>query len=141
MPSLQWYRSTSSRADPFRKGVDIFLGVTNCDLCPVAALLVYLVICQTRFGPIFVFKDDSLLTCDKLVSAVQSALSQTRVVTSRFSFRIGAATSAAQAGLEDSLIRCWVKGIIGISEIYTCIYVCTPRESLAAVSRTLVHIT
>ena len=34
----------ASKTDPFRKGVDIFLGHTSNSLCPVAALLAYLVI-------------------------------------------------------------------------------------------------
>ena len=139
-PSMVRVHLKQSKTDPFRKGVDIFLGTTNCDLCPVAALLAYLAIRQARPGPLFVFKNNSPLTRDKLVAAIRSALSQAGVDTSRFtghSFRIGAATSAAQAGLEDSLIK-----MLGRweSSAYQR-YIRTPRDRLAAVSRSLAHIT
>ncbi len=32
-----------SKTDPFRKGIDIFVGKTFSDLCPVSAMLNYLV--------------------------------------------------------------------------------------------------
>lgn len=139
-PSMVRVHLKQSKTDPFRKGVDIFIGATSCDLCPVAALLAYIAIRQARLGPLFIFKDDSPLTRDKLVSAVQSALNQTGMDTSGFtghSFRIGAATSAAQAGLEDSLIK-----MLGRweSSAYQR-YIRTPRHSLAAVSQTLAQIT
>ena len=33
----------ASKTDPFRQGVQVFLGRTNSDLCPVAAVLNYMV--------------------------------------------------------------------------------------------------
>ena len=31
----------ASKTDPFRKGVDIFLGRTGDDICPISAMLAY----------------------------------------------------------------------------------------------------
>lgn len=33
-----------SKTDPFRKGVDLFLGKTDIDICPVRALMNYLIL-------------------------------------------------------------------------------------------------
>ena len=41
-PSFLRVRIKQSKTDPFRKGVDLFLGRTGSDICPVAALLGYL---------------------------------------------------------------------------------------------------
>ena len=41
-----------SKTDPFRKGVDLFIGRTGTDLYPVAAVLNYLQARGTSQGPI-----------------------------------------------------------------------------------------
>ncbi len=41
-PSVIQVHIKSSKTDPFRKGVFVYLGRTNADLCPVSALLGYL---------------------------------------------------------------------------------------------------
>ena len=65
-------------------------------------------------GPLFAHQDGRPLSCPGLVRAVRSALGSALVSagvdTSRYSysghsFRIGAATTAAQAGLQGSLIQ------------------------------------
>ena len=43
-PKLIRVQIKQSKTDPFRKGVDLFLGRTSSDLCPVTALLRYLVV-------------------------------------------------------------------------------------------------
>ena len=60
-----------SKTDPFRKGVDLYLGRTFADLCPVISLLNYLLIANATKGPLFRFKDGRLLTRQQLVSAVK----------------------------------------------------------------------
>ena len=45
-----------SKTDPFRKGIDLYLGRTFTDLCPVISLMNYLPISHTREGPLFRFK-------------------------------------------------------------------------------------
>ena len=97
-----------SKTDPFRKGVNLFLGRTGSDLCPVCALLSFLVARGSRSGPLFVFTDGRLLTRKRFVDAVRAFLSAAGINEKRYnghSFRIGAATFAAANGIEDSIIK------------------------------------
>ena len=41
-PSIVRIRIKASKTDPFRKGVDVYLGRTNKELCPLEAILPYL---------------------------------------------------------------------------------------------------
>ena len=43
MPSMVQVRIKASKNDPFRQGVNVHIGRTGNDLCPVTTLLVYLV--------------------------------------------------------------------------------------------------
>ena len=136
-PTLIQVRLKASKTDLFRQGVSVYLGVTGCDLCPVAAVLDYMVRRGSSEGPFFTFADGSFLTRDRLVRAVREALRSAGVDSSSYaghSFRIGAATTAARQGVPDSTIK-----MLGRweSSAYT-LYIRTPREALASVSRTLV---
>ena len=135
-PTMVRIRLKSSKTDPFRHGVDVFLGRTHRDLCPVSALLAYVAVRPVVVGPLFAFKDGSFLTRDRLVEAVRSALQMAGVDASRFtghSFRIGAATFAAHIGIQDSTIK-----MLGRweSSAYQQ-YIRTPRDTLAAISAQL----
>ena len=97
-----------SKTDPFRKGVDIFVGRTGTDLCPVGALLDYLRVRGAAQGALFVFSDGRLLTRQRFVERVRDALQRAGVDQSKYcghSFRIGAATTAAAKGMEDCIIK------------------------------------
>ncbi len=136
-PSMVRIHLRRSKTDPFRHGVDLYLGWTDRDLCPVAALLAFMAVRPAVNGPLFVFANGSPLTRDRLVKAVRLALQQAGVPATGYSghsFRIGAATSAAQAGLEDSVIK-----MLGHweSSAYQR-YIQTPRATLAAFSAHLV---
>lgn len=137
-PSMVRIRLKQSKTDPFRHGVDVFLGRTRADLCPVSALLAYIAVRPAVRGPLFVFGDGSFLSRDKLVTSVRTALQQAGMSAQSYtghSFRIGAATTAAQVGLEDSVIK-----MLGRWESTAYqLYVRTPRESLAAVSARLIR--
>ena len=126
----------ASKTDPFRQGVQIYLGRTNAKLCPVSAILNCMVKRGAAGGAFFSFGDGKLLTRDRFVKAVRSALEASRINPSNYaghSFRIGAATTAASCGLQDSLIK-----TLGQWESATYIlYVRTLRETLYAVSRSL----
>ena len=129
--------SRHRKTDPFRKGVSVYLGVAGGELCPVAAILDYMVRRGSYKGPFFTFADGSFLTRDRFVQVVRSALDCAGVNSSHYaghSFRIGAATTAAQRGIPDAMIK-----ILGRweSSAYT-LYVRTPREALSSVSRVLV---
>ena len=43
-PRALTIRLKTSKTDPFRVGVDVCIGRTDCDLCPVAAVLAYMVL-------------------------------------------------------------------------------------------------
>ena len=97
-----------SKTDQARIGTNLYLGRTGTTLCPVSAVLAYLAIRPPTPGPLFVFQDGNPLTRDKLVSQMRDALSQLGIDSTNFSghsFRIGAATTAAKVGFEDSFIQ------------------------------------
>ena len=73
-PQIVTLRVKSSKTDPFRQGVNVCLGRTDNDLCPVAALLGYVARRGTAPGPLFRFEDESPLTRDALVRELRSAL-------------------------------------------------------------------
>lgn len=135
-PSIVRLQIKQSKTDPFRQGVDIFLGRTGSAICPVQALICYIGMRHSNPGPLFIFKSGAPLTRAGLVSNLQAALKQTGWDDSKYnghSFRIGAATTAAQQGLEDSLIQTLGRWR---SDAYK-IYIKLPRAQLASVSQTL----
>ena len=80
-----------SKTDPFLKGIHLFLGKTSTDLCPVTALLSYLVLRGHRAGPLFIFKDGWYLTRQRLVDALREALQKAGIDQLKYSghsFRI-----------------------------------------------------
>ena len=74
-PKLMRIRIKASKTDPFRKGVDIFVGRTGDDICPISAMLAYLTIRGEGPGPLFRFASGKPLTRDRLVTEIRSALS------------------------------------------------------------------
>ena len=88
-------------------------------------------------GPLFRFVDGRYLTRDRFVKAVRDAVAASGVDTSKYaghSFRIGVATTAANSGVQDSLIKTMGRWE---SSAYT-LYICTPRDKICAVAETLV---
>ena len=135
-PRCLTVRLKRSKGDPFGHGVLIYLGRTFQPLCPVAAVLSYLAIHSSSPGPFFVFSDGSPLSRDRLVSALSQALKELGLDSSSYkghSFRIGAATAAAKAGLSDSLIQ--VLGRWRSSAFLS--YIRTPKDVLLAASVSL----
>ena len=135
-PRLLRVTLKQSKTDPFRHGIHIFLGRSETDLCPVSAMLSYLVWRGNEQGPLFKFADGRPLTRERLVSQLRTVLTEIGIKADQFaghSFRIGAATTAAAQGIEDSVIK-----ILGRweSSAYQR-YLKMPRESLAAVSALL----
>ena len=106
-PSYLAVRIKASKTDPFRQGVTMYLGRTNYCICPVAAVLSYLIKKEWTPGPLFTFIDGHYLTRNKFVKAVRDAVVVSGIGPSKYaghSFRIGAATTAASSGVQDSLI-------------------------------------
>ncbi len=130
-PSRMEVRIKASKTDPFRQGISLFIGKVASDLCPVSAILAYMVVRGKSEGPLFRFRDRKPLTRQKLVTAVKNALEKAGVDPGQYSghsFRIGAATTAAARGLEDSTVRTlgrW-KSLAYLE------YIRIPREQLAA---------
>ena len=107
-PSVMQVHIKVSKTDPFRKGVDIYVGRTNNGLCPIAAMLVYLAVRGDKGGPLFQFEDGKFLNQDRFVVVVCAALSAAGLRKGDYaghSFRIGAATTTAQCGIPDATIQ------------------------------------
>ena len=119
-----------SKTDQFGRGVEVWLGDTGDDLSPVRAILSYVAHRGTAPGAFFRFMDGSPLTKQRFVDRVRDAIIRTGVAMrgySGHSFRIGAATAAAEAGLEDSVIQSLGRW----SSNAFLRYIRTPREQLA----------
>ena len=132
-PSKMFVTIKASKTDPFRSGVTLVLGATNRDLCPIGATLHYLSIRGTGNGPLFKFEDGSFLYRDRFVAEVRKLLRSAGIEASQYSghsFRIGAATTAALAGVEDHTIQTMGRWH---SSAYL-LYIRLPPESLAGIS-------
>ena len=126
-----------SKTDPFGRGVHIYLGRTASVICPVATILSFLAVCPSHLtGPLLRFLDGSTLTRTFLISAVKRALVTAGIDSTRYSghsFRIGAATSAALAGMPNHTIK-----MLGRWESSAyALYIRTPAEELAEESARL----
>lgn len=127
-----------SKCDQLGKGIDVFIGRTDDSLCPVVAVLAYMAKRGPTPGPFFTLSTGTPLTKAHFVAKIREALLAVGLPYQHFaghSFRIGAATTAANAGLEDSTIR-----ILGRwnSDAFLS-YIKIPREQLARFSSTLSH--
>ncbi len=126
----------ASKTDPFCTGTNITLDKTGQQLCPLTAILPNVAARGTQDGPLFHFQDGSFLTRDRFVVEVRRLLSAAGVdlkLYSGHSFRIGAATTAAHAGMDAALIQTlghW-------KSLAYQLYIRIPKDSLASVSSAL----
>ena len=96
-----------SKTDPFREGTTINIPCTGDDLCPVAALLSWLVYRGQAPGPLFFMQSGTPLTPPRLVTELRGVLRELGLEAEHFSghsFWRGAATTAAAQGVTDSQI-------------------------------------
>ena len=132
-PKIVQVRIKQFKTDPFRKGVMVYLGRTGGELCPVAVVSAYLAVRGRAPSRFFVFKGGEPLSREIFVRRVRAALREVGVDSDKYaghSFRIGAASTAAAVGVEDSLIQ-----TLGRWKSSTYLsYVHVPRERLASVS-------
>ena len=63
----------------------MYIGTTNNDLCPVSAVLTYIVCRGIDDGPLFHTEDGQPLTQQKLTELFRSTLAATGIDPSRFS--------------------------------------------------------
>ena len=126
-----------SKTDQMGKGTLICIGRTREQLCPVTAILAWMVHRGNSGGPLFHFKDGTPLTQQRFVAEFRKSLGLIGEDPKKFgghSFRSGAATAAAQQGIGDATIK-----LLGRwrSSAYQ-VYVRTPTSSLAGYSRSLI---
>ena len=137
-PSALRIQIKASKTDPFRQGVSVHIGWTGEALCPVTALLRYMAARGGNPGPLFIWVDGRFLTWKTFVAGVRAALTSAGYPAANYaghSFRIGAATTAAQRGVQDSLIQTLGRWQ---SSAYTR-YIQTAPKTLRGVARTLVQ--
>ena len=136
-PSMVKIHLKQSKCDQFGRGVDVFLGRTGSQVCPVREMLRYVELRGPSPGPFFHFKNGTPLTKTAFTASVREALACLRLEPQAYaghSFRIGAATAAAHAGIEDSVIQALGRW----SSSAFLRYIRTPRDRLASYSRRLV---
>ena len=95
-------------SDQFGGGVDVVIGRTGTSLCPVTAVVSYLYIRQDRPGAFFCLQDGTPVSKPWFITNIRGVLSSIGLPHYDYaghSFRIGAATTAALAGVEDSTIQ------------------------------------
>ncbi len=111
---------TSSKTDPFLKGVDVTIGRSHGQACPIVALLAFLAKRGNNPRFLLCFGDGRLLTKQQFIDKVKEALQAAGL---NPTFRIGAATTAAASGFSDSTIT-----LLGSTTYQTCIQ--TSRDKL-----------
>ena len=91
-----------SKTNPFHQGVNLFLVKTDKELCPVAAMVLYLAPRDSRLGLLFILQDGSYLTRQKFTDLFRLALQEAGLDNAKYiahNFRIGNVISAKDAGL------------------------------------------
>ena len=139
-PSLIQIKLKQSKTDQFGKGAMVYIGRTDTDLCPIAAILAFMALRGNSPGPFFQHHDKTPLRKDKFVGEVRAALTAAGIGASDYSghsFRIGAATTAAQCGLPETTIQTLGRWT---SEAYRS-YIRLPQEYLANIAGTLCGVT
>lgn len=135
-PTMAKFHLKRSKCDQFGKGVDVVVGKTDSPICPVAALVAYISLRQDRPGPFFINRQKAPVVKSWFVQQIRAIiglLGLPHVDYAGHSFRIGAATSAALAGVEDSTIQA-----LGRWQSAAFLqYIRMPRERLASISRRL----
>ena len=135
-PQMLQVRLKTSKTDPYRRGIDVYIGRTENKLCPVTTVLAYLKSRGAGKGPPFQLQNGRPLTRARFVIEVKKALDRAGIKSTHFSghsFRSGAATTVAARGIGDATIK-----MLGRwnSSAYQ-VYIKTPRAHLAKVASAL----
>ena len=133
-PSLIELVLKCSKTDQLGRGARIYIGRTDTELCPVAALIAYLAVRGMDSGPLFRLQDGTPLLKTFVVNRVREALltlGYNQSLYAGHSFRVGAATTAAAVGIEDSMIQ--ALGRWSSAAFQT--YITLPQHHLASLSR------
>lgn len=123
-----------SGTHPFQKGVNLFISKAGLSFCPLAELSLH-----PRYMYSSLMIDRRVLTRQSLVNAVPIGLEKagidwSKYTCSRYSFKIGTATTAADQGIENSITK-----TMGESNLpTTCENYLAPSSQLADYSNILV---
>lgn len=96
-------------------------------LCSLVPILSYMGTKKSGKGPLFKFRDGCTLTRERFMAKVQEVLQQIGIDQPKYvghSFRVSAATTAAEKGLQDSLIKCY-----GVGKVWHISYMSEHREN------------
>ena len=107
-PKMVRIHLKKSKCDQFGAGVDVILGRTGQILCPVTALLTFIAVRGDSPGAFFLDSNACPVTKAWFVVQIRESLNRVGLPQHQYaghSFRIGAATTAALAGIEDSTIQ------------------------------------
>ena len=132
-PSVVQITIKQSKTDPFRQGVQIYLGKTEADVCPVAGILAYLTIRGALRGPLFILASRQALTRERFAGMLSKTLLAAGIADKGYnthSFRIGAAKEAGISDVHIKMLGRWK------NDAYQ-LYVRTPRDRLAKFSKQL----
>ena len=75
-PCLLRVHIKQSKTDPFRKGIEIYLGAKNDSICPLKGILPYLALRGKCDGPLFIFPDGRGLTRQSFSSMLGDQLNE-----------------------------------------------------------------
>jgi len=119
----------SSKTDSFRQGQSLIVARCSSLLCPVSAMQQYFLLAHPESGPLFYFRSGRFLTRSSVTHLLRDSARSAGLPYESLkghSFRIGAASAAAAAGLPDWLIK-----VLGrwSSDCYQ-IYIRTPEPVL-----------
>ncbi|XP_020607314.1 uncharacterized protein LOC110045991 [Orbicella faveolata] len=138
-PSLMRVRIKQSKTDPFRQGCTLTIAKSTSPICSVMAMKGYILQAQPPASrPLFTFSQSgSWPTRSCLTKELRFILQQCGFPSNNFyahSFRIGAATSAAAAG-----VPAWLIKVLGrwSSDCYER-YIQTPQSTILTVPKLLV---
>ena len=102
-PTMLRVHLKQSKCDQLGKGVDVVVGSTHSPICPVTAILDYIRQRQDTPGPFFINSNQHPVKKVWFIQQVRRVIQSLGLPEHHYaghSFRIGAATSAALAGIE-----------------------------------------
>lgn len=130
-----------SKTDPFREGITIKLFSTGNSICPYAICCKYMEhrrkSSPSATDPLFISDQGQILTRTLFISKFRHALECVGINSTRYnghSFRIGAATTAAQVHMEDHMIKTLGRWS---SDAY-CRYIRTPVSTIRMAQKSLI---
>lgn len=135
-PRMVQIHLKKSKCDQFGTGSDVVVGRTDTTVCPVAAILEYTSSRGSHPGPFFRLNSVAPITKPWFVAQLRAILGAVGLPQQQYaghSFRIGAATTAALVGIEDSTIQALGRWH---SAAYLQ-YIRTPKSQLASMSKKL----